>query len=65
MRPVKPNAKRPLPRYEDFAHLRAYLSQASDEKMTMCMNKYLLRGATMSELLVLVQESSTIKKIPR
>ena len=58
MRPVKPNAKRLLPRYEDFAHLRAHLSQASDEKITMCMNKHLLKGATMSELLALVHEDN-------
>ena len=58
MRPVKPNAKRLLPRYEDFAHLRAHLSQASDEKITMCMNKHLLQGATMSELLARVHEDN-------
>ena len=58
MRLVSPDAKRLLPRYDDFAHLRAHLSQASDETITMCMNKHLLRGATMTELLSMAREDN-------
>jgi hypothetical protein len=46
-------AKRVLSRYDNFTHLRDHISQASDKKITMCMNKHLLRGATMKELLEL------------
>jgi len=53
MRAVTPSAKRILSRYDNFTHLRDHISQASDKTITMCMNKHLLRGATMKELIEL------------
>lgn len=53
MRFMVSGAKRVLSRYDNFTHLRDHISQASDKTITMCMNKHLLRGATMKELLEL------------
>ena len=53
MKSVTSGAKRVLSRYDNFTHLRDHISQASDKKITMCMNKHLLRGATMKELMEL------------
>jgi hypothetical protein len=55
---VKPNAKRLLKQYEGFPHLRTHISQGSDEVITMCMNKHLLHGGTLRDLVLLAREDN-------
>lgn len=44
--------ERLLPSYDNFDHFKDHITGASDVAgITMCMNKHLLAGATMNELL--------------
>lgn len=55
---VKPNARRMLNSYESLEHLLEYIKQGSTEVITMCMNKHLLQGGSLSELVKLVQQDN-------
>ena len=55
---VKPNAKRILNKYESFKHLHEHIKQGSNKVITMCMNKHLLQGGTLQELVKLVQQDN-------
>ncbi len=47
--------ERLLPSYDNFDHFKDHITGASDVAgITMCMNKHLLAGATMNELLFLI-----------
>ena len=51
-----PRVLRHKSKYRDFDELKEHLTHAPDEKITMCMDKLLLRGARMSEMLHEMQE---------
>lgn len=47
--------ERLLPSYDNLDHFKDHITGASDVAgITMCMNKHLLAGATMNELLFLI-----------
>jgi hypothetical protein len=51
-----PRVLRHKSKYRDFDELKEHLTNAPDEKITMCMDKLLLRGARLSEMLFEIQE---------